>query len=94
MGPNGAGLTNMIYARTGAILFELCPCRDIRNHFQRLCDDLGIIYERTLCENIGSGMIVDIDKVVPLIDRLLQKQSEPEEADATLMTSRSYPVAP
>lgn len=77
VGPHGAGLTNMVYSRTGATLFELSPRRDVRDHFQRLCDNLGLVYERALCRTIGSSVIVDIDEVLPLIDRLLQKQRPP-----------------
>ena len=79
VGPHGAGLTNLVYSRPGATLIELSPSREIRGHFQRLCDDLGLAYERTLCQTIGSSLIVDIDEVLPLIDRLLQKQRPPGE---------------
>lgn len=75
VGPHGAGLTNMIYTRIGATLFELSPRQDTRGHFERLCYDLGLSYKRMLCDNIGSGIIVDIDKVLVLIDNLLNKQN-------------------
>ena len=77
--PHGAGLTNLVYSRPGATLFELSSSREIRGHFQRLCDSLGLAYERTLCRTVGYSLVVDVDEVLPLIDRLLQKRRLPGE---------------
>jgi Glycosyltransferase 61 len=70
IGPHGAGLTNMIYARDDAILCELMPAREIRNHYELLCGRLKIQYARVLCESVGADMRVDIKQMLSLIDQL------------------------
>lgn len=54
--PHGAGLTNLLFARPGALVVELVPSEDPPATYEHLATLLGHRYRRVLCEQVGEGM--------------------------------------
>lgn len=73
VGPHGAGLTNILHAKSGAHLFELLPSDDLRLQYFALAEMLGHDYSYQLCETDGSKLYVDPNTFEDLISKIHSK---------------------
>ena len=53
--PHGAGLTNLLFARPGALVVELVPAEDPPVTYEHFATLLGHRYRRVPCESVGGG---------------------------------------
>lgn len=70
MGPHGAGLVNMVFAKDVKII-ELFPQNVLKPHFYMLADLMGFEYESLVANSVeGNNLHVNIDELQKLLDGL------------------------
>jgi capsular polysaccharide biosynthesis protein len=93
MGPHGQGLTDVIFCKPGAVLWEWMPRQYQNAVFNRLAQAAGVDYRGDLFENVADppgGWVVDVARVAAglaeLADHLAVKgagaEGEPGASDA------------
>jgi capsular polysaccharide biosynthesis protein len=60
IGAHGAGLTNIVFCRPGAIVYEIMPSFYINPCFRRLAQAAGLTYYADIFEGGGEGFVHDI----------------------------------
>lgn len=74
--PHGAGLTNLLFARPGALIIELVPAMDPPVTYEHLAMLLGHRYRRVRCEQVGDvthnwtnrDLFADVQAVADALD--------------------------
>jgi capsular polysaccharide biosynthesis protein len=76
--PHGAGLTNVLYARLGAFVYELFPSDYRPDCYQQVAVACGLDYDCDVFDTLKAGRHdlaweVDIDKVLAKTESLLRR---------------------
>lgn len=73
LGPHGAGLTNVLFAKPGIDVVELSPVPYVMPHYYYLCRSLGHNFHYLLGkeEYINDNFFVDLEALERLLDRIL-----------------------
>ena len=79
LGPHGAGLTNLVFCRSGAFVYELLPSHYPNIVFNRVAQEAGLNYVADVFESFGEGDFqlrtwrVDLDVVARRLDAIRQR---------------------
>lgn len=75
VGPHGAGLTNMVFSKSGIHIVEFMPVKNPNLCYWHLSELLGHVYTMIPCETHANNFEIDIEGVKPLLIHHLESNT-------------------